>query len=322
MSAPATDVPAAAVAPAATEPAAAVSTTAAPAATPASTSAPVPLSGTDSLTKLMIDKSLTMLGSHKAISSRGVGMLLRNLYGILFGPMFSQSWENQLSREEQKSGKIGMQKTNESSLKRIAHFLSNKKSRKSGASLALALINPSSQRESFEHRCTLIWLGSTAATARLFKIDGMKRSGILGFTTAQTTWPVICSEVSDPAALLSALQTFIPKSNPKEEWSKEKSLAWDVIVAQEPAVTGAAAGAAAAADSDASAAAASSSASAAPSSAVTPSRNVSFGSRLDLKGAQSIVCVTNDEEGLAVDLKNGLVERLKAISMQLDAMPQ
>lgn len=330
MSAPAaatSDAPAAApaVSPAAAEPVAASSSTAAPASSPAPAAAPasgpVPLSGTDSLTKLMIDKSLSMLASHKAISSRGVGMLLRNLYGILFGPMFSQSWENQLTREEQKSGRIGMAKTNETSLKRLAHFFTNKKVRaKSGASLALALCNPTAQRESFEHRLTLIWLGA-AGSSRLFKIDGMKRSGILGLTTAQTSWPVICTEVSDPSALWAALQSFIPRAgaNPKEEWSKEKAAAWDAIVAQEP--VSAANPAAAAADAAAAtpAAASSSSAAALPS---IPSRNVAFGSRLDLKGPQSIVAVTNDEEGLAVDLKNGLVERLKAISLQLDAMPQ
>ena len=93
----ATEAPAAthAAAPAAAEPAAAASGAAAPtaAAAPASASpsVPVPLTGSDSLTKLMIDKSLSMLASHKAVSSRGVGMLLRNLYGILYGPMFSQS---------------------------------------------------------------------------------------------------------------------------------------------------------------------------------------------------------------------------------------
>ena len=50
------------------------------------------------------------------------------------------------------------------------------------------------------------------------------------------------------------------------------------------------------------------------------SRSIPFASALSLKGPQTFCCVTQDEEGLAIDLKNGFVERLKAIQFQLDAM--
>jgi len=145
----------------------------APAAAAAAVPAPAPLSGTDKLTLMMIEKSLSTLGNHPAIQARGPLMLQRNLYGILFGSVFSQSWENQLVRDEQRSSKLSQQKLNEASLKRVEFFFKNKKHRTtSGAALALALLNQSCKGESFEHRWTLIWIGG-----RVFKIDGMKRDG-------------------------------------------------------------------------------------------------------------------------------------------------
>ena len=192
-------------------------------------------------------------------------------------------------REEQKNTKVSFQRINETSLKRMATFFTSKKVRaKSGSSIALALINPTAKTESFEHRLTFVWLGG-ATNPRLFKIDGMKRSGVLGLTTEQTTWPVLCTECpSQGADIWAALQTFITAGNPKADWDKEKQNAWDVIIAQHGA----------------------------------NSKSIPFASRIDLKGPQIFCCVTNDEEGLQVDLKNGLVERLKAISQQLEAMPQ
>lgn len=69
-----------------------------------------------------------------------------------------------------------------------------------------------------------------------------------------------------------------------QDWDREKAAAWDVLVSR-------------------------------PGSSL-----VSFGSRIELKGPQMFCAVTNEEEGLMVDLKNGLVERLKAITLQLDSM--
>jgi hypothetical protein len=86
MSAPASnDAAAAAVAPA-TDAAAATPAAAAPAAAAAAPPAAPALSGTDLLTLKMIEKALATLNGHKAIAARGVGMLMRNLNGILFGP--------------------------------------------------------------------------------------------------------------------------------------------------------------------------------------------------------------------------------------------
>jgi hypothetical protein len=91
MSAPAdSSAAAAAAAPAATP---APAATASAAAAPASSSTDLPpLSGTDKLTQMMIQKSITTLATNKQLAHRGILILLRNLYGVLFGPMFSQSW--------------------------------------------------------------------------------------------------------------------------------------------------------------------------------------------------------------------------------------
>jgi len=235
---------------------------------------------------MMVEKSVATLVSHPAIAARGPDMLLRNLNGILFGPMMSQSWENQISREEGKNTKISFQKTNEASAKRVAQFFTSKKVRAtSGNALLLALLNPTCRSESFEHRMVLLWLGG-----RLFKVDGVKRSGVLGRTTEQTTWPVAVSELPEQGApFYAALQKFVPQGNPKGEWDAEKAAAWDAIVVQHGAHA---------------------------------ARSQPFASQLDLKskGPHMFVCLTQDEQGLQVDLKNGLVERLKAISLQLDAM--
>jgi hypothetical protein len=152
----------------------------------------------------------------------------------------------------------------------------------------LALLNPTCRTESFEHRMVLIWLGGgTPAGARLFKIDGMKRSGVRGLTSEQTTWPVMLTEVPNQGAeLWQALQTFVTPGPPKAEFNAQKQAAWDTIIAQQ----------------------------------VPNSRSIPFAKNLELKGQQVFVALTQDEEGLQVDLKNGLVERLKAISMQLEAM--
>jgi hypothetical protein len=192
--------------------------------------------------------------------------------------------ENTVSRGEQTNGKHMHARINVESLKRMKHFFESPKVRKvSGAALVVAIINPSYNKESFEHRLTLLWLGGPTAP-RLFKIDGVKRSGVTGFTTEQTSWPVAMTEVPNQGAdLWAALQTFITPQNVKSEWTKEKAAAWDVIVAQ-------------------------------------PTGSTPFASAISLQGPQTFCAVTNDEENLAVDLKNGLVERLKAITMQLDAM--
>jgi hypothetical protein len=250
----------------------------------ASTSAPAPLPPTDNLTKMMIDKSIHTLSTHKALGHRGLAILYRNLFAILFGPMFAQSWETTILREEQKSTKDMFRRTNVESLKRMKVFFQGKKARaKSGSCLSLAIINPSSKIESFEHRMLLIWLGAPTAP-RLFKLDGMKRDGILGLTKEQTSWPAALTELPNEGAdLWAALQVFITDSNPKVDWDRSKQHAWDVIVSR-------------------------------------PSGSMPFASRIELKGPQTFCVVTNDEEGLAVDLKNGLVERLKAISMQLESM--
>lgn len=235
---------------------------------------------------MMIQKSVSTLSAHKQLAHRGLLILLRNLYGIIFGPMFSQSWENTISRAEQTNGKHMHARINVESLKRMKHFFESPKVRKvSGAALACAIINPSYNKESFEHRLTLIWFGGPGPHARLYKLDGVKRTGVTGFSTEQTTWPLALTEVPRQGAdLWTALQTFIQPQNVKSEWTKEKAAAWDTIVSQ-------------------------------------PTGSTPFASGIALQGPQTFCAVTNDEENLAVDLKNGLVERLKAITMQLDAMP-
>lgn len=283
MSAPAEIAPTATATSAADIPAVAAAASA-PAATPASTpSTPASLPPTDNLTKMMIEKSIHTLSTHKALAHRGLSILYRNLFAILFGSMFSASWENTIQREEQKSTPVMFARTNVESRKRMKVFFEGKKTRaKSGSCLALAVLNPTSRTESFEHRMLLIWLGGPTAP-RLFKIDGMKRSGITGLTTEQTSWPAAVTELTDNGvALHAALQVLAPETKPRADWNAEKQAAWDTIIAR-------------------------------PGS--TP-----FASKIELKGTQTYCVVTNDEEGLAVDLKNGLVERLKAITMQLESM--
>lgn len=232
----------------------------------------------------MIDKSLVTLSTHKQLAHRGLAMIYRNLFGILFGSMFSQSWENTIMREESKSTPVMFARTNVESRKRLKYFFESKKVRaKSGSAMALALINPSSKTESFEHRMLLIWLGGPTAP-RLFKVDGMKRSGVTGLTTEQTTWQPAMTEVEDDGkAIWAALQVLAPEKAPRADFDAEKQAAWDTLVSR-------------------------------------PTGTRPFASALGLQGKQTFCVVTNDEEGLAVDIKNGLVERLKAITMQLEAM--
>ena len=112
-------------------------------------------------------------------------------------------------------------------------------------------------------------------------------AGILGLTKEVTSWPVALSELPEQGKpFLAALQTFVTPGNPKADWTSDKQRAWDVIVQQHG-----------------------------PNARSTP-----FASRIELKGAQTFCLSSSEEEGLAVDLKNGLAERLKAISMQLAAM--
>lgn len=232
---------------------------------------------------MMVQKALSTLSVHPAIANRGPGLLYRNLYAILFGPMFATGWEQSLAREESRSSKNVVCKTNGDSLKRLKAFFEGKKARgKSGTAMSLAFINPGCNVESFDHRMLLLWLGGPSAP-RLFKLDAMKRSGVADLTAEQTTWPAALIELSEQEteALWAAIQVFVSDKQHKGDWSKEKQEAWDTIVSRP---------------------------------GVTP-----FAEHLALKGAQTFCAVTNDEE-LTVSLQNGLVERLKMITAQLEAM--